>query len=32
VTSTDRLDDLEAQSVFIFREAFARLKKVALLW
>jgi sulfate adenylyltransferase subunit 2 len=28
----DRLDDLEAQSIFIFREAFARLKKIALLW
>jgi sulfate adenylyltransferase subunit 2 len=28
----DRLDELEAQSIFIFREAFARLKKVALLW
>ena len=28
----DRLDDLEAQSIFIMREAFARLKKVALLW
>jgi sulfate adenylyltransferase subunit 2 len=28
----DRLDDLEAQSIFIFREAFARLKTVALLW
>ena len=28
----DRLDDLEAQSIFIFREAFARLKRVALLW
>src|ERR1700741_1059703 len=28
----DRLDDLEAQSVFIFREAFARLKRLALLW
>src|SRR3978361_430879 len=28
----DRLDDLEAQSIFILREAFARLKKVALLW
>ena len=28
----DRLDELEAQSVFIFREAFARLKKLALLW
>ena len=28
----DRLDDLEAQSIFIFREAYARLKHVALLW
>ena len=28
----DHLDQLEAQSIFIFREAFARLKKVALLW
>ena len=28
----DRIDELEAQSVFIFREAFARLKKLALLW
>ena len=28
----DRLSELEAQSVFIFREAFARLKKIALLW
>jgi sulfate adenylyltransferase subunit 2 len=28
----DRLDELEAQSVFIFREAFARMKKLALLW
>src|SRR6202163_4474363 len=28
----DRLDDLEAQSIFIFREAFARLNKLALLW
>lgn len=28
----DHLDELEAQSIFIFREAFARLKKVALLW
>jgi sulfate adenylyltransferase subunit 2 len=28
----DRLDDLEAQSIFIFREAFARLKRLALLW
>jgi sulfate adenylyltransferase subunit 2 len=32
VTRVDRLDDLEAQSVFIFREAFARLKHLALLW
>src|SRR5438445_11744512 len=28
----DRLDELEAQSIYIFREAFARLKKLALLW
>src|SRR5207302_665340 len=28
----DRLDDLEAQSIFILREAFARLKRIALLW
>jgi sulfate adenylyltransferase subunit 2 len=28
----DRLDELEAQSVFIFREAFARMRKLALLW
>ena len=28
----NRLDDLEAQSIFIFREAFARLNKIALLW
>jgi sulfate adenylyltransferase subunit 2 len=28
----ERLDELEAQSVFIFREAFARLNKIALLW
>jgi sulfate adenylyltransferase subunit 2 len=28
----DRLDDLEAQSIFIFREAFARLKRIGLLW
>ena len=28
----DRLDDLEAQSIFVFREAFARLKNIALLW
>ena len=32
VTSMDRLDELEAQSIFIFREAFARLKNIALLW
>ncbi len=30
--SMDRLDDLEAQSIFIFREAFARLNNIALLW
>jgi sulfate adenylyltransferase subunit 2 len=28
----NRLDELEAQSIFIFREAFARMKKLALLW
>src|SRR5262249_40822050 len=28
----DHLDQLEAQSISIFREAFARLKKIALLW
>jgi sulfate adenylyltransferase subunit 2 len=28
----ERLDALEAQSVFILREAFARLKRIALLW
>ena len=28
----DHLDELEAQSIFILREAFARLKKLALLW
>jgi sulfate adenylyltransferase subunit 2 len=28
----DRLDDLEAQSIFILREAFARLGRLALLW
>ena len=28
----DRLDELEAQSIFIFREAFARMRKLALLW
>src|SRR5690349_7795866 len=32
VTQLDRLDELESQSVFIFREAFARLKRIALLW
>ncbi len=30
--SMDHLDALEAQSIYIFREAFARLKKLALLW
>src|SRR3979411_3304050 len=28
----DQLDGLAAQSIYIFREAFARLKKLALLW
>src|SRR6267378_8149472 len=28
----DRLDELEAQSIFIFREAFAGTRKLALLW
>ncbi len=28
----DRLNDLESQSIFILREAFARLKNLALLW
>ena len=28
----DQLDELEAQSIYIFREAFARLKSLALLW
>jgi sulfate adenylyltransferase subunit 2 len=28
----DRLNELEAQSIFIFREGFARLKRLALLW
>jgi sulfate adenylyltransferase subunit 2 len=28
----DRLDELEAQSIYIFREAYERLGKVALLW
>src|SRR6202171_1022537 len=31
-TRVDRLDELEAQSVFVLREAFARLKRVCLLW
>src|SRR6202162_1961063 len=30
--SMDHLDALEAQSIYIFREALARLKKLALLW
>jgi sulfate adenylyltransferase subunit 2 len=30
--SMDHLDELEAQSIYILREAFARLKKLALLW
>jgi sulfate adenylyltransferase subunit 2 len=28
----DRLGELESHSIFIFREAFARMKKLALLW
>jgi sulfate adenylyltransferase subunit 2 len=28
----ERLDALEAQSIFVLREAFARLKRIALLW
>src|SRR5258708_8243311 len=28
----DRLGELEAQSIFIFREAFARMRKLALVW
>ena len=32
VTQLDRLDELESQSVFILREAFARLKRIAILW
>ena len=28
----DRLDELEPQSVFILREAFARLQRIAILW
>src|SRR3954447_19838126 len=31
-SSMHRLDELEAQSIFIFREAFARLNRLALLW
>src|ERR1700743_3257438 len=30
--SLDHLDQLEAQSIYILREAFARLDKLALLW
>ena len=32
VTQLDRLDELESQSVFVLREAFARLKRIAILW
>jgi sulfate adenylyltransferase subunit 2 len=32
VVAMDRLDELEAQSIFILREAFARLRSIALLW
>lgn len=28
----NRLDELEAQSIFVLREAFARLDRLALLW
>jgi sulfate adenylyltransferase subunit 2 len=28
----DRLDELESESIFIFREAYARLRNIALLW
>ena len=28
----DRLDELESQRVFILREAFARLQRIAILW
>ena len=31
-TAVERLGELEAQSIFIFREGFARLKRLALLW
>ncbi|MBV9533479.1 MAG: sulfate adenylyltransferase subunit 2 [Bradyrhizobium sp.] len=31
-TAMDELDALEAQSIYILREAFARLKRIALLW
>ncbi|MBS0242274.1 MAG: phosphoadenosine phosphosulfate reductase family protein, partial [Proteobacteria bacterium] len=30
--SFDRLDELEAQSIYILREAFAKLDRMALLW
>jgi sulfate adenylyltransferase subunit 2 len=32
VTRMDRLDQLESQSIFVLREAFARLGRIALLW
>lgn len=32
LVSMDRLDELEAQSIYVFREAHARLKRLALLW
>ena len=32
MTRLDRLDELEAQSIYILREAFARMRKLALLW
>jgi sulfate adenylyltransferase subunit 2 len=32
MSALDRLDTLEAESIYIFREAFARLRNIALLW
>src|SRR4051794_17013274 len=32
LSTMDHLDQLEAESIYILREAFARLKKLALLW
>ena len=30
--TNERLDELESQSIYVFREAFAKLDKIALLW